>query len=156
SDALVDVYVRDRVAGITRRVSVASNGGAPNGPSWAPRLSADGRYVAFTSAASNLVPGDTNGVEDVFVHDRVTHTTTRVSVSSDAPESDQPSIRPAINGDGSVVAFVSKASTLAPSALSPNCAPMPMLQPPGACSEVFVRDRLAGTTTLVSPQRDRS
>jgi hypothetical protein len=57
--------------GLTR-VSVASDGTQAGGPSFAPALSADGRFVGFASDASNLVAGDTNGVADIFVHDRVT------------------------------------------------------------------------------------
>ncbi len=76
-----DVFVRDRVAATTQRVSVATNGTQGNSWSFAPSVSADGRYVAFTSGASNLVAGDTNGADDVFVHDRQTRTTQRVSVA---------------------------------------------------------------------------
>ena len=66
-----DVFVRDLRAGTTSRVSVSSTGAQPNGRSGVPSVSADGRYVAFTSGAANLVPGDTNGAFDVFVRDRV-------------------------------------------------------------------------------------
>jgi len=75
---MLDVYVRDWIAGQTWRVSVTPTGAPADGPSWTPRLSADGRYVAFTSQAGNLAPADTNGVEDVFLHDRLTRTTTRI------------------------------------------------------------------------------
>ena len=70
---------------MTERVSVDSTGHQANADSLSPAISADGRYVAFISAASNLVSGDTNGVGDVFVHDRVTGMTERVSVDSDRP-----------------------------------------------------------------------
>ena len=75
----VDVFVRDIVNNTTRRVSVASDGAQANGHSYEAAVSGDCRYVAFTSLASNLVAGDTNGVSDVFVHDLTTHVTTRVS-----------------------------------------------------------------------------
>ncbi|MDH5701126.1 MAG: hypothetical protein OEZ41_14320, partial [Nitrospirota bacterium] len=65
-----DVFVYDRQTGATTRVSVATGGGQSNGESIEPALSANGRYVAFRSDATNLVPGDTNGTIDVFVHDR--------------------------------------------------------------------------------------
>jgi archaellum component FlaF (FlaF/FlaG flagellin family) len=65
-----DVFVHDQQTGQTQRVSVASNGTQGNGNSHSPSISADGRYVAFVSAADNLVPGDTNDVSDVFVHER--------------------------------------------------------------------------------------
>jgi hypothetical protein len=75
------VYVRDRVAQVTRRVSVGPGGQQATGGSFAPAISAHGRFVAFRSYASNLVPGDTNGDQDVFVRDRKAHVTRRVSVS---------------------------------------------------------------------------
>ena len=78
-----DVFVRDRAAGTTQRVSVAAGGGQADDESFAPSISADGRSVAFASFADNLVPGDTNGTTDVFVRDRTAGTTTRVSVRSD-------------------------------------------------------------------------
>ena len=62
-----DVFVRDRQTGTTRRVSVSSGGAQGNGASFDPAISADGRFVAFNSDATNLVPGDTNGAADVFV-----------------------------------------------------------------------------------------
>ncbi len=65
-----DVFLRDRLAGATERVSVATGGGQANGDSFTPAISADGRYVAFHSLASNLVAGDTNDTSDVFVRDR--------------------------------------------------------------------------------------
>jgi hypothetical protein len=67
-------------AQVTLRASLASNGGQGDGDSRAPSISADGRWLAFESTATNLVPGDTNGVSDVFVRDRQSGTTERVSV----------------------------------------------------------------------------
>src|SRR5205809_7953833 len=78
-----DVFVHDRQTGTTERVSVASDGAQGNGSSgllsfaFPPALSADGRFVAFVSFATNLVAGDTNGATDVFVHDRQTGATER-------------------------------------------------------------------------------
>jgi Tol biopolymer transport system component len=107
--------VHDRLTGQTTRVSVASDGTQGNDASWAcPSISADGRYVAFSSWASNLVPGDTNGVRDIFVHDRVTGQTTRVSVASDGTEGNGHSDLPSISADGRYVAFASEASNLVP------------------------------------------
>ena len=83
-----DVFWRDCLRGITRLVSVSSAGVPGDGDSYEPEISAKGRYVAFYSEATNLVPGDTNGVEDVFVHDVLTRTTTRVSVGSDGAQAD--------------------------------------------------------------------
>lgn len=90
-----------------QRVSVSSSGDAGNRPSRRPSLSADGRYVAFESAASNLVPNDRNGVWDVFVHDRLTGVTERVSQAMVFGESDHPSRAPVISDDGNKIAFVS-------------------------------------------------
>ncbi len=110
----VDVFVHDRLTGQTTRASVDSSGIQGDSFSVAPALSADGRYVAFHSAADNLVPGDTNGVQDVFVHDQQTGQTTRVSVNSSGVEADDLSFLPAISGDGQNVVFSSYASNLTP------------------------------------------
>src|SRR3989344_5832168 len=98
------------------RVSVASEGTQVNGHSVEPAISADGRYVAFASNASNLVPGDTNaeGISDVFVHDRDTGVTTRVSDNSFGVVGNNDSTLPVISADGRYVAFGSNASNLVP------------------------------------------
>ena len=107
-----DIFVHDRDTGTTTRVSVDSGGTGGNSPSDSPDISADGRYVTFSSTASNLVAGDTNAAEDVFVHDRDTGTTTRISVDSAGNEGDGASTQPAISDDGRYVAFTSDASNL--------------------------------------------
>jgi Tol biopolymer transport system component len=107
-----DIFVRDRVAKETTRVSVKSDGTEGNGDSVSPAISAAGRYVAFISLSSNLVAGDTNDSSDVFVHDRVTGKTRRVSVTSEGAEANGDSISPAISADGRVVAFDSYAPDL--------------------------------------------
>jgi Tol biopolymer transport system component len=118
TNSSVDVFVHDRQAGITSRVSVASDGSQGNGASTSiqyesnPLISADGRFVAFASAASNLVPGDTNGAEDLFVRDRLLGVTTRVSVGSSGGEGNGASFDPEISADGRFVAFTSEASNL--------------------------------------------
>jgi Tol biopolymer transport system component len=112
-----DVFVKDMVANTMTRVSVSSVGTEGNGPSENASISADGRYIAFSSRASNLVSTDDNGVADIFVHDRVERTTTRVSVSS-APQTYQAngaSGWPQISADGQTVVFTSSATNLAPS-----------------------------------------
>ena len=81
-----DIFVRDRVAGTTERVSVSTTGEEGNNSSNYATISADGRYVAFFSWATNLVPNDINSIQDVFVHDRQTGTTVRASVSSTGVE----------------------------------------------------------------------
>ncbi len=122
-------------AGLTERVSVSSTGGQANNFSGNPVISPDGRYVAFVSHASNLVPDDTNGVADVFVHDRATGETTRVSVSSAGEQADRGSTSPSISSDGRYVAFESTASNLVPGDIG---------------RDVFVHDRATGETTRVS------
>lgn len=113
TNATLDVFVRDRTANTTTRVSVASSGAQGNGPSEQPSISEDGRYVAFTSFADNLVTRDTNSTYDVFVHDRLRRTTVRVSVSSAETPGNDRSLRPAVSADGRYVAFESRASNLA-------------------------------------------
>ncbi|MBK8027196.1 MAG: alpha/beta fold hydrolase [Chloroflexi bacterium] len=123
--------------GATTRVSVSTDGAPGSSHSGPSTLSGDGRYVAFESGASNLVPGDTNGIRDIFVRDRLTGVTTRVSVSTDRVQGDSDSMSPAISEDGRYVVFVSGASTLVPNDMTggPN---------------VFVHDRATGQTSLVS------
>jgi hypothetical protein len=100
------------IAEETTRVSVTSGGTEGDFPSNTPSISSDGRYVAFDSLATNLVAGDTNGTEDVFVHDRNTGKTTRVSVDSIGTEGDDSSYTPSISSDGRYVAFDSFATNL--------------------------------------------
>jgi hypothetical protein len=109
-----DAFVHDRQTGKTRRVSVNSNENQGNRASYFPSISEDGRYVAFFSGASNLVRGDTNSRFDVFVRDRRTGTTRRVSVSSNGNQGNRVSGWPAISADGGHVAFQSNASNLVP------------------------------------------
>ena len=130
-----DIFVHDRQTGQTTRVSVASDGTQANWHSDAPSISADGRYVAFRSAATNLVPDDDNGRADIFVHDRQTGQTHLVSVSTGGAQGNLASADPAINGDGRYVAFESEASNLTPG--DGNFAP-----------DVFLRDRLGGRPDL--------
>lgn len=115
-----DVFVHNREAGTTARVSVATSGAQTGGPSTgsnAGALSANGRYIAFTSFATNLVPNDTNDDPDIFVRDLLANTTTRVSVSSSGaqtpPSSDGGNYHPSISADGRYIAFVSLADNLA-------------------------------------------
>jgi Tol biopolymer transport system component len=132
-----DVFVHDRQLGTTERVSVATGGAEGNGDSLVPSISADGRFVAFESQASNLVAGDTNGAPDIFVRDRQSGTTERVSVATGGAEGSDGSYNPSISPDGRFVAFESDASNLVPG--DTNNLP-----------DVFVRDRQSGTTERVS------
>src|SRR5262249_5319963 len=107
-----DVFVYDRTLAQMTRVSVATDGTQGDGASTQPAISGDGRYVAFTSSATTLVVGDTNGYEDVFVHDRVQGTTIRVSLLPDGGQLDFFNKTPSIDGDGGFVAFESAATNL--------------------------------------------
>jgi hypothetical protein len=155
-----DVFVWDQQTAQMKRVSVASDESQANLFSAAPAISGDGRYVAFSSLASNLVPGDTNGIWDVFVHDTVTGRTERVSVASDGAQA-MPSMpgfldrnaRPAMSADGRFVAFVSGAGNLVPD--DTNVCLADLVNPSLGehqvnCPDVFVRDRLTGQSTRVS------
>jgi Tol biopolymer transport system component len=137
TNAVTDVFVRDLSANTTRRVSVSGRGGQGNNFSDEPAISADGRYVAFESAASNLVPGDSNGVKDVFVRDLRNGTTRRVSVSGKGLQGNDFSDVPAISADGRYVAFESAAANLVPGDTND-------------ATDVFVHDLTSGTTRRVS------
>ena len=132
-----DVYVRDRASGKTRRVSRRPNGKRPNGPSESPDISGNGRYVAYTSKASNIVPNDTNGTWDIFVYDRSSGQTSRVSVKSNGKQAKGPSTDPAISASGRFVAFVSGARNLVKADTS-------------FIKDIYVHDRLTGKTRRVS------
>ena len=96
-----DIFVHDRNTGMTTRVSLHTDGTQGLfGYSSNPSLSADGRYVVFESTSNTLVTGDTNGTPDIFVHDRNTSTTTRVSVHTDGTQGSGESTTPSISADG--------------------------------------------------------
>jgi len=136
-DAVPAIYVRDLTAGTTTRVSVSSTGTPGNGASDTPRISGNGRYVAFASDANNLVIGDGNGRTDVFVRDLQTGTTELVSQrANDGPQGGT-STSPAINRDGRYVAFKSTSTNLVPSDGNGG-------------ADVFLRDRTNGAITRVS------
>jgi Tol biopolymer transport system component len=137
SNGAQDIFVHDRQTGTTERVSVDSSGTQGNNVSFDPSISADGRFVAFTSFASNLVSGDTNGTSDVFVHDRQTGTTERVSVDSSGTQGNGSCLVPSISADGRFVTFSSFASNLVSGDTN-------------GTSDIFVHDRQTGTTERVS------
>jgi len=149
------VFVHDRATGATERVSVDSAGGEANGQSIGPgirggsafgsSITADGRLVAFDSIATNLVPGDTNtcgpfyqspagACPDVFVHDRLTGATVRMSVDSTGGQADGASTDPDISADGSTTAFFSVATNLVAGDTN-TCGGFPN---PGECPDIFV------------------
>ena len=99
---------------VVERVSIADDGTQTDGWSLMPVVSDDGRFVAYQSSASTLVAGDTNGVDDVFLHDRLAGTTVRCSIAEDGTEPDGPSRGPSISPDGRFVAFLSYSDLLVP------------------------------------------
>jgi Tol biopolymer transport system component len=130
-------FVHDRQTGVTELVSVDSAGTQGNSTATGAAISADGRFVAFGSFATNLVPGDTNGVIDIFVHDRLTGATERTSVRTDGGEGNDASLRPSISGDGGLVAFSSNATNLVDGDTN-------------AVRDIFVHHRATGVTERVS------
>jgi Tol biopolymer transport system component len=132
-----DIFIHDLLTGATGRVSVDSQGAQANGPSRIAAISADGRFVAFESDATNLVAGDTNGTTDVFVHDNQTGATTRVSVSSQGGEGDRWSGSPVISLDGRMVVFLSPATNL-------------VAGDTNASIDVFLHDAQTGETSRMS------
>jgi len=108
TNGVPDIFVHDRVTGVTERVSVSSTGVQSDGTSFfKPVITPDGRFVAFTDRGTNLVPGDTNFVDDVFVRDRLNGLTERISLNSTGGEAPDGGFRPAISDNGLVVAFTS-------------------------------------------------
>jgi hypothetical protein len=105
SNGVRDVFVRDRTAGTTTRVSVDNTGAQANGESRVSAISGNGRYVVFESDATNLVAGDTNGVGDVFVRDTVSGTTTRLSITSASGQPTTVSTEGAVSRDGTIAGF---------------------------------------------------
>lgn len=154
-------FHRDRVEARTSLVSVSTSGEPANdGPfTNGPRsvsLSADGRYVAFHSPASNLDGPDTNGREDIFVRDTVAGTTQRVSVSSSGEEADRgvtDQSGPDISGNGRYVVFSSHSSNLI-SEPTPLCDSVSSQDPDYTCAQIYLRDRKNGTTSIISKSSD--
>jgi Tol biopolymer transport system component len=139
NNGFTNVFVRD-LAGATTLASVTfDNSAGANGPSGGPSISADGRFVAFSSEADNLSPDDDNGVVNIFVRDLVAETTTLVSRApgSAGAAASGSSVGPAISADGRFVAFPSEADNLSEDDID-------------IFENVFVRDLVAETTTLVS------
>lgn len=145
-NGMSDVFVRDLAAGTTVRASVDRFGGDPDNGSGHASISGNGRYVAFTSYASDLVPGDGNGIADVFVRDLQAGTTTRASVDMTGGDANGPSDSPHITADGRFVAFVSLASDLVPNDGNFCFSETGFL----SCADVFVRDLVTGTTVRAS------
>ncbi|MBI4571356.1 MAG: PD40 domain-containing protein [Chloroflexi bacterium] len=136
-----DILVHDRLTGVTELADISSAGAQSNRAAFYPDISGDGRYVVFSSDATNLVPADVNDSDDIFVHDRQTGATERISVAINGGDGDADSITPAISADGRYVVFTSRASNLVPNDAN-------------NAWDVFLRDLVAGTTELVSLSSD--
>lgn len=137
TNGVSDIFVYDRITHQTTRVSVDSSGQQGNSDSSSPAISADGRFVTYLSSADNLVTGDTNEKQDVFVYDRTTGITTRASVSSTGEQENDHGQRPSISGDGRFVVFGSGATNLVDGDMNND-------------QDIFVHDMQTGETTLVS------
>ena len=131
-----DAFVHDRETGVTSRVSVGDGELQANGGGTNISISPDGRLVAFSSFATNLVAGDTNDSADVFVRDRTAETTERISLDSAGGQADADSFLPSVSADGRLVAFASSANNLGGTA--------------NAFTDVFLHDRQTGSTALLS------
>lgn len=137
----LDVFVCDVESGAVARVSVGVAGIGGNGDSILPAISADGRFVAFKSLANNLVADDRNGVVDVFLHDRQSGVTERISVDRLGADADHFSFPPSVSDDGRFVAFGSFATDIINNDIN-------------QVSDVFVRDRQIGVTLQVGKSPD--
>jgi hypothetical protein len=137
TNGLLDVFLRDRVLGTTTRLSLGPGGVEPDGDCDFTSMTPDGRFVAFASTATNLVPNDTNGLSDAFVVERATGTLECVSVSTSGQPGLLSSWSPMLSDDGRFVAFASAAPDLVANDVNGK-------------RDVFVRDRLGHTTEIVS------
>lgn len=137
------IYLRDLSTATTTLISRGTGNTIPDGPSAGPVISAGGRHIAFHSNAENLVPGDNNGISDVFVYDRITETMELVSLATDGTRADVNGSRnAAISADGRYVAFESGATRLVPGDSN-------------GCDDIFLRDREENSTRRISLRTDR-
>jgi len=141
NNALADVFLYTVSSGQLTLVSVSTGGVQANAVSGSPAISSDGRYIAFSSAGSNLVASDNNSKADIFVRDTVNSTTELVSISSSSVAGDGDSSAPAISADGNIVAFVSKAANL-------------VNNDTNASADIFFRNRSSGVTSRASVASD--
>lgn len=137
TNGVEDAFVRDRQTGITTRVSVSANGTQANGASQVRAMTPDGRFVVFESQASNLVSGDNNGFEDVFVKDRQTGTVERVSITAGGTQGNSYSYGGSISSDGRYVLFSTDASRLWPNDVNGEL-------------DVLLKDRQTGAIEMMS------
>ena len=141
NNRLMDIYVHDRQTGETTRVSVASDGTEAGGSNRSPSISGNGRYVAFHTYAENLAIDDANGYMDIYVHDRHTGLTERVSMASDGTEYNGHSRFASISDNGRYVAYRNIDFNL-------------LEEEEDAYSQNYVHDRHTDQTTMVSKSAD--
>ncbi len=134
-----DIFLRDLETGQIERVSVSSSQAQANERSDSPVLSMDGRWIVFASMGTDLVEADTNGMPDVFIHDRLSGQTRRVSVTSEGEQADGWSSFPSISADGRFIAFLSAAQNLDPGSGQGEAYPA-----------IFLHDNLTGSTRRIS------
>lgn len=132
-----DVFFYDHITNAIERISVTTAGSGANATSIFPDISGGGRFVVFYSQATNLVPNDTNGVDDIFLRDRLNQTTERISVTTSGLQSNGPSIFPDISADGRYIVYESDADNLVPNDTN-------------NATDVFLYDRLNQTTERIS------
>ena len=132
------IFVYDLQTQQIQRVSIATNASQADGASYDAQISGNGRYVTFTSSATNLVSGDTNAADDIFVYDLQTSTIQRVSVDSNGTQGNSDSTQPSISNDGRYIAYASTASNLIANDTN------------GTTEDVILHDRQTGTTTIES------
>ncbi len=136
-NAAYDIFLHDRFSGTTELISLAANGLQANDAAYSPAISWDGRYVAFSSYASNLVSGDTNNRSDIFLRDRQEGITLRISVSSNHLQGSDGSYHPSISADGRFIVYASHAVNLVSGDYNGE-------------SDIFLYDRMTQQTTLIS------
>jgi hypothetical protein len=132
-----DIFVRDLQTGLTERISVASDGSQSDAGSRDVSISANGSIVVFTSRATNLVSGDTNGAGDIFIRDRTTGTTTRASVNSSGVEATSGGYDSSVSGNGRFISFTSGGPNL-------------IYEDTLGLGHIYVHDRQTGTTRIAS------
>lgn len=137
ADGRFHIFLRDRVDGTTTLVSKSSAGAVANGTSFFPKITPDGRYIVYSSIASNLVSGDTNGVYDLFRHDVLSGETLRISLASSGAQGDRDSFTGFPSDNGQVISFFSLATNL-------------VAGDTNGAADVFVRDLKSQATTRVS------
>ena len=141
TNELKDIFVYDRIEKTTKRINLAANGNQANGSSDLGDISDDGRYISYTSDASNLVPDDSNGQSDIFVYDLTTNSTQRINLANNGTQANGDSSSSSLSSDGRYIAYESTASNL-------------VTNDTNGQSDIFVYDLLESTTERVDVNSD--